>query len=133
MVFLENEIMYGESFEVTDNVLSPDFLLPYKAKIQRKGTDVTLVAFSKMVKFCLEAAEQMEKEGISCEVVNLRSIKPLDRETIIESVKKTNRLVAVEEGWPQSGVTAEICALMMESIFLEINQSLGLPLLGCAG
>lgn len=116
IVFLENEIMYNQTFTVEDNVMDKDFLLPIgKAKIMREGTDITLVSFSKPVKFCLEAAEILAKEGISAEVINLRTIRPLDREAIVKSVKKTHRLVTVEEGWPQSGVGAEICALMMES------------------
>jgi len=73
------------------------------------------VSFSKPVKWCMQAAEELSKEGISAEVINLRTLRPLDRETIIKSVKKTNRLVTVEDGWPQNGIGAEICALMMES------------------
>lgn len=116
VVFLENEIMYNQSFTVEDAIMDKDFVLPIgKAKIMREGTDVTIVSFSKPVKFCLEAAEALAKEGISCEVINLRTIRPLDRKTIVESVKKTHRLVTVEEGWPQCGVGSEICALMMES------------------
>lgn len=108
--------MYSEKFELGPEVMSADFVLPIgKAKVMRSGTDVTIVAFSKMVKYSLEAAEEMQKQGISCEVLNLRTIRPLDRETILASVKKTSRLVAVEEGWPQHGVMSEVCALMMES------------------
>jgi pyruvate dehydrogenase E1 component beta subunit len=113
--FLENELMYGVSFEVPDEVLSPDFVLPIgKAHVAREGSDVTIVTFSKMVGFALEAAEELAGEGISCEVINLRTIRPLDRETIINSVCKTHRLVTVEEGWPQNGVGAEICAMIVE-------------------
>jgi len=116
VVFLENELMYGQSFEVPDYVLDKDFVLPLgKAKIQREGKHVTVVTFSKMVGKCLEAADILAKEGIEVEVINLRTLKPLDRHTIINSVKKTNRLVSVEEGYPQCGIGAEICALMMES------------------
>lgn len=112
---LENELMYGQTFTVPDEVMSPDFVLPIgKAHIAREGTDVTVCAFSKMVGFALEAAEELAKEGISCEVINLRTIRPLDRETIINSVCKTHRLVTVEEGWPQSGVGAEICTMIVE-------------------
>jgi len=115
VVFLENEILYGQSFEVP---ASDDFVLPIgKAKIERAGTDVTIAAFSRMVGFALEAAELLAADGISAEVINLRSIRPLDRETIINSVQKTNRIVSVEEGWPQSGVGAEISALVMEQAF----------------
>ena len=93
-------MMYSEKFELSPEVLDKDFLAPIgKAKVMRSGTDVTLVAFSKMVKHALEAALEMEKLGVSCEVINLRSIRPLDRAAIIKSVKKTSRLVAIEEGW----------------------------------
>lgn len=118
IVFLENEMMYGQSFELSDAVMDKDFVLPIgKAKIQREGTDVSIVTFSKMVGKSLEAAEILEKEGISCEVVNLRTIRPLDYETIMKSVRKTKRIVTVEEGWPQSGVTAEIVAQVCERAF----------------
>eukprot|EP01051_Picozoa_sp_SAG22_P009209 SAG22_NODE_751_length_7449_cov_14.062721_3_plen_188_part_00 len=114
--FLENEIMYGQDFEVSDEVLDEDFVLPLdKANIIREGTDCTITCFSRMCNVALEAAEELEKEGISCEVINLRIIRPLDRETIIKSVHKTNRLVTVEEGWPQHGVGAEIAATIFES------------------
>jgi len=113
--FLENELMYGQTFTVADEVLSHDFLLPLgKAHVARTGTDVTICAFAKMVGYALEAAEILAKEGISCEVINLRTIRPLDRETIINSVCKTHRLVTVEEGWPQSGVGAEIITMIVE-------------------
>jgi pyruvate dehydrogenase E1 component beta subunit len=117
VVFLENELMYGVSFPVTDDVLDKDFTVPFGvAKIERPGTDVTITAFSRQVGFSLEAAEVLqEQHGISAEVINLRSIRPLDRDAIIQSVVKTNRLVTVEEGWPQSGLGAEICGIMMES------------------
>lgn len=101
---------------MSGEAMDPEYVAPIgKAKIMREGSDVTIVAFSKMVQYSLDAAKEMEKEGVSCEVINLRTLRPLDRETIIGSVKKTGRLVAVEEGWPQCGITAEICALMMES------------------
>lgn len=116
VVVLENEILYGRSFEMSEEALSPDFVLPIgKAKIERAGTDVTLVAFSIGVSICLEAAELLQQQGVSCEVVNLRTIRPLDRQAIIDSVKKTNHLVSVEYGWPQSGVGAEILSTVMES------------------
>ena len=86
-----------------------------KAKIEREGKDVTLVSFSRGVRHCLEAAKQLEKEGVSSEVINLRSLRPLDREAIVNSVKKTNHIVTVEEGWPQCGVGAEIAAICMET------------------
>jgi len=116
VVFLENELMYGETFEVPDSVLDKDFVLPIgKAKIQREGKHATIVTFSRDVGKALKAADVLAQEGIELEVINLRSIRPLDAKTIIDSVKKTNRLVTLEGGFPQSGVGAEICALMMES------------------
>ncbi len=119
VVFLENELMYGESFEVPE---SEDFVLPIgRAKIERAGVDVTITAFSIMVGKALEAAEQLESQGISAEVINLRTIRPLDVETIINSVKKTNRIVSVEEGWAQSGVGSEIAAQMMEKCFDHLD------------
>ncbi|CAM6099991.1 unnamed protein product [Calypogeia fissa] len=118
VVFLENEIMYGESFHLSDEVLDPSFTLPIgKAKVARQGTDITITAFSKMVGFALKAAEELAKDGINAEVINLRSIRPLDRETINASVRKTSRLLTVEEGWPQHGVGAEICASVVEESF----------------
>ena len=115
VVILENEIMYGQSFEVpTDE----DFVIPIgRAKIERAGTDVTIVAFSIMVGKALDAAAKLAEQGISAEVINLRSIRPLDRWTIIESVKKTNRIVSVEEGWAFAGIGAEIAALVNEHAF----------------
>eukprot|EP00111_Clytia_hemisphaerica_P003949 TCONS_00011315-protein len=116
VVFLENEIMYGRSFEVDDKVMDPDFILPIgKAKVEREGTDVTIVAHSLGVQKAMESAEILEKEGINCEIVNLRTIRPLDKDAIIKSVKKTNRLITVEGGFPQYGVGAEVCAVVMES------------------
>lgn len=92
VVFLENEMMYGVSFAMSPEAMSDNFLLPIgKAKIERAGSDITIVAHSKMVTHSMEAAEALAKEGISAEVINLRSIRPLDTETIIKSVKKTNR------------------------------------------
>ncbi len=101
VVFLENEMMYGDAFELTEEEMSMDFLIPVgKAKVERVGKHVTIVAFAKMVKFSLLAAEQLQKEGYDVEVLNLRSIRPLDRETIVNSVKKTGRVITVEEVWP---------------------------------
>lgn len=116
VVFLENEMMYGREFDVEDAVMDPEYLQPLgKAKIMRAGSDVTIVAYSRMVGVSLEAAELLAKQGIQAEVINLRSIRPMDKTTIIESVKKTNRLITVEDGWPQHGVGAEICGVVMES------------------
>lgn len=115
VVFLENELMYGSSFSVPDD---PNFTIPIgKAKVERTGTDVTIVTFSIMVGKALEAAEMLSSEGIDAEVINLRTLRPMDTETIVQSVKKTNRLVSVEEGWPFSGIGSEIAALMMEQAF----------------
>ncbi len=115
VVFLENEILYGQSFEVPDD---EEFVLPIgKAKIERPGKDVTITAFSIMVGHALAAAEILAKDGIDAEVINLRTIRPLDTATIVNSVKKTNRLVSVEEGWPFAGIGSEMAALMMEQAF----------------
>eukprot|EP01016_Furgasonia_blochmanni_P006472 TRINITY_DN125_c0_g1_i2.p1 TRINITY_DN125_c0_g1~~TRINITY_DN125_c0_g1_i2.p1 ORF type:complete len:409 (-),score=161.73 TRINITY_DN125_c0_g1_i2:288-1514(-) len=116
VVFLENEIMYGQVFDLNDEQMGKDYLIPIgKAKIQRPGKHVTVTAYSKQVGVCLQVAETLQKEGISVEVINLRTIRPLDRKTIIDSVKKTNRIVSVEEGWPQHGIGAEIAAILMET------------------
>ncbi|NQV43620.1 MAG: pyruvate dehydrogenase complex E1 component subunit beta [Rhodospirillales bacterium] len=119
VVFLENEILYGQSFDVPDD---PDFVLPIgRAKIERAGSDVTITAYSIMVQVALDAAEQLAAEGIDAEVINLRSLRPLDTETIIASVKKTNRVVAVEEGWPACGINSEISALVMDHAFDHLD------------
>ena len=118
VVFLENELMYGEKFEVSDAVLSDDFVVPIgKAKTMRPGKDLTITVHSRLVGIVLQAAKQLEARGIDVEVINLRSIRPLDRDAIIASVKKTSRLVTVEEGWPQHGVGAEVIALVNENAF----------------
>ena len=115
VICLENEIMYGQSFEVPTD---PEFVIPIgRAKIERPGNDVTIVSFSRMVGVALEAAKQLESEGIDAEVINLRSLRPLDVDTIVASVKKTNRLVSVEEGWPVAGIGSEMAAMMMEHAF----------------
>jgi pyruvate dehydrogenase E1 component beta subunit len=115
VIFLEHEIMYGQSFDMPDD---PDLTTPIgKARIMREGTDLTIVAFSRMVGHALAAAEKLAEEGISAEVINLRSLRPLDTETVVESVKKTNRIVSVEEGWPFAGIGSEIAARMMEEAF----------------
>jgi len=115
IVFLEHEMMYGIEFDIPD---VEDYVVPIgKAKVRREGTDVTLVAYSRMVGFALKAAEELEKEGISAEVVDLRTIRPMDHETVLQSVKKTNRLVTAEEGWGPMGVGAEIVARITEHGF----------------
>ncbi|MDX1711572.1 MAG: transketolase C-terminal domain-containing protein, partial [Rhodovibrionaceae bacterium] len=114
-IFLENEILYGQSFEVPK---SDDWTVPIgKARIARKGGDVTLVAYSIMVGKALEAAEQLAEDGIEAEVIDLRTIRPLDIDALVRSVKKTNRLVSCEEGWPYAGIGSEIASLMMEHAF----------------
>ncbi|KAK4488736.1 hypothetical protein RD792_004517 [Penstemon davidsonii] len=118
VVFLENELLYGEAFPVSDEVVDSSFCIPIgKAKIEKQGKHVTITSFSKMVGFSLKAAEILAEDGIDAEVINLRSIRPLDRSTINGSVRKTNRLVTVEEGFPQHGVGAEICASIVEDSF----------------
>ncbi|MBB4266091.1 pyruvate dehydrogenase complex E1 component subunit beta [Roseospira visakhapatnamensis] len=115
VVVLENEILYGQTFDVPE---AEDFVLPIgKAKVERKGDGVTIVAFSRMVGVALEAAKTLSAEGIEAEVINLRSLRPLDTATILRSVRKTNRLVTVEEGWPVAGIGAEIGQVVMEQAF----------------
>jgi len=115
VVCLENEILYGHTFDVPK---LDDFLVPIgKARIARQGKDVTIVTFSIGMTYALQAAAELEKEGIDAEVVDLRTLRPMDSATIIQSVKKTGRCVTVEEGWPQSGVGAEIMARIMEEAF----------------
>ena len=115
VIFLENEILYGHTF---DCPVSEDFVLPIgKAKVEREGSDVTIVAFSIMVDVALKAAETLAAQGISAEVINLRTIRPLDIETIVASVKKTSRVVSVEEGWPFAGIGAEIAMTVTEHCF----------------
>ena len=115
VIVLENEMLYGHTYDCpTDE----DFILPIgKAKVERQGEHVTIVAFSIMVEVALKAAEALAEQGISAEVINLRSLRPLDTATIVESVKKTSRLVTVEEGWPFAGIGAEVAMQMMEHCF----------------
>jgi pyruvate dehydrogenase E1 component beta subunit len=115
VIFLENEILYGASSPVPK---LDDYVLPIgRARIVRAGNDVTIVAWSIGMTYALKAADELAKENISAEVIDLRTLKPMDTETVVESVKKTSRLVTVEEGWRQSGVGAEIAARMMEEAF----------------
>ena len=115
VVFLEHELVYGETFAVPDD---PEYLVPIgKARIARPGEHVTLTAFSRTVKLALEAAEELQKAGISAEIVDLRSLRPFDIGTVVASVKKTNRIVTIEEGWPFAGIGSEIAAIMMEECF----------------
>ncbi|HVO15089.1 MAG TPA: pyruvate dehydrogenase complex E1 component subunit beta [Alphaproteobacteria bacterium] len=115
VIFLENEIIYGHSFPVPND---PEFLVPIgKARIVRAGSHVTITAYSRMVEVALKAADLLAAEGIEAEIVDLRTLRPLDGATIVASVKKTNRLVSVEEGWPFAGIGSELAALMMEQAF----------------
>ena len=115
VIFLEHEVLYGQSFDVPDD---DDWIVPIgKANILRSGSDVTIVAFSIMVGRALEAADRLAEQGISAEVIDLRSIRPLDSATIVESVKKTSRLVTCEEGFPFAGIGAEIAIQVMEQAF----------------
>ena len=115
VIFLEHEVLYGQSFDVPDD---DDWIVPIgKANILRRGSDVTIVAFSIMVGRALEAADRLAEQGISAEVIDLRSIRPLDSATIVESVKKTSRLVTCEEGFPFAGIGAEIAMQVMEQAF----------------
>ena len=119
VIVLENEILYGQTFDCpTDE----DFILPIgKAKVERAGSDVTIVAFSLMVGLAMQAAEELAKQEISAEVVNLRTLRPLDIGTIAASVRKTNRLVTVEEGWPYAGIGAEVAMQVIEAAFDDLD------------
>lgn len=119
VIFLENELLYGRSFEVP---LDDDYTVPIgKAAILRTGKDVTITAFSMAVDYALQAAKILEEMGIDAEVIDLRTIRPLDIDTIIQSIQKTNRLVTVEEGWPFAGIGAEICAEVCDKAFDELD------------
>ncbi|XP_003490054.1 pyruvate dehydrogenase E1 component subunit beta, mitochondrial isoform X1 [Bombus impatiens] len=116
VVVLENEILYGAQYPMSDEALSKDFVLPIgKAKIERVGKHVTLVAHSKAVEEALAAANELAGKGIEAEVINLRSLRPLDIDTIIQSIVKTNHCLTVEQGWPHCGIGAEISAKISES------------------
>ncbi|KAI5727083.1 hypothetical protein M8J76_013856 [Diaphorina citri] len=116
VVFLENELLYGVQYPMGDEALSKDFVLPIgKAKVEKQGKDITIVGHSKAVETALDAAKILAGQGIDAEVINLRSLRPLDIETITKSVMKTNYLISVEGGWPQCGIGSEISARIMES------------------
>jgi pyruvate dehydrogenase E1 component beta subunit len=118
VVFLENEVTYGWQFEVPEG----EHLVPIgKALVRKPGKDVTIVAFSICVKHALDAAEKLKAEGIDAEVIDLRTLRPLDKQTIIDSVRKTHRLISVEEGWPVAGIGSEIAAIAMEELFDELD------------
>ncbi len=127
VIFLENEILYGETFEVSSEENNS---IPIgKAKIVRNGQDVTLVSFGIGMKHTIAAAQLLEKENISCEIVDLRSLRPLDKATVINSVKKTNRCVTVEEGFPVCSIGNHISALLMENVFDYLDA----PVINCSG
>lgn len=114
VIFMESEQMYGDKGEVPEE----EYLIPIgKADIKRSGSDVTLVSFGKIIKTCYAAAEELEKDGISCEIIDLRTIRPIDYDTIIESVKKTNRLVVVEEAWPLGAIATEVAFKVQREAF----------------
>ena len=119
VVFLENEILYGQSFEVPKG---DDWTVPIgKARIHRKGKDVTIVSFSIGMTYAIAAAEELAKEGIDCEIIDLRTIRPLDIDSVVRSVKKTNRCVTVEQGWPQSSIGSHIASELMERAFDHLD------------
>ncbi|WP_374592948.1 pyruvate dehydrogenase complex E1 component subunit beta [Sphingosinicella sp.] len=119
VVFLENELLYGQSFDVPE---VEDYVLPIgKARIAREGRDVTIVSYSIGVGVALDAAKTLAEEGIEAEVVDLRTLRPLDRTTVLASLKKTNRMVVVEEGWPQCSIASEIMAIVMEDGFDDLD------------
>ena len=119
VVFLENELLYGRTFEVPK---LDDYVLPIgKARIMREGKDVTIVSYSIGVGLALEAAEKLAAEGIDAEVLDLRTLRPLDTESVLKSLKKTNRLVVAEEGWPTCSIASEIQALCMEQGFDDLD------------
>ena len=127
VIFLENEILYGRSFEVP---VLEDFTIPFgKARIWREGDDVTIVSFGIGMQYALEAAEKLAEEGISAEVIDLRTLRPMDLPTVIASVVKTNRLVTVEEGWPQPSVGSYIAAQVMQQAFDHLDA----PVITCTG
>jgi len=116
VVVLEHELMYGVSFPMSDEAQSKDFIIPIgQARVEREGTDVTVVSFSKCMELAHEAADIMSARGVSVEVINLLTLRPLDRNTVLESVKKTGRIISIESGWPQCGIGSEIAAMVMET------------------
>jgi len=119
VVFLENELLYGQHFDVPQ---VEDYVLPIgKAKVVRPGKDVTLVSYSIGVGVALEAAQQLMAEGINAEVIDLRTLRPLDKQTVLQSLKKTNRMVVVEEGWPVCSISSEIIAIAMTEGFDDLD------------
>ncbi|MFZ3582320.1 pyruvate dehydrogenase complex E1 component subunit beta [Loktanella sp. DJP18] len=127
VIFLENEILYGRSFDVP---VMDDFTIPFgKAKIERAGDDVSIVSFGIGMTYALQAADKLAEDGIEAEVINLRTLRPMDTETILNSVKKTNRCVTVEEGWPQGSVGSYISSVIMQEAFDYLDA----PVINCTG
>jgi pyruvate dehydrogenase E1 component beta subunit len=127
VIFLENEILYGKSFEVPD---LPDFTIPFgKARIWREGTDVTIVSFGIGMTYALEAADKLAEDGISAEVIDLRTLRPIDYDTVLASVQKTNRCVTVEEGWPVGAIGNHLSATIMQRAFDYLDA----PVINCTG
>lgn len=127
VIFLENEILYGRSFDVPD---VEDYTVPFgKARIWREGSDVTIVSFGIGMTYALEAAEKLAEEGIEAEVIDLRTLRPMDTDTILKSVMKTNRCVTVEEGWPQGSVGGYISGVIMQEAFDYLDA----PVITCTG
>ena len=127
VIFLENEILYGRSFDVP---AMEDFTIPFgKARIWREGSDITLVSFGIGMQYALEAAEQLAGDGIEAEVIDLRSLRPIDYETVLASVQKTNRCVTVEEGFPVGSIGNHISAVIMQRAFDYLDA----PVLNCTG
>jgi pyruvate dehydrogenase E1 component beta subunit len=119
VVFLENELLYGQNFDVPK---LDDYVLPIgKARVVREGRDVTLVSYSIGVGVALDAAGKLADEGIEAEVIDLRTLRPLDRATVLASLKKTNRMVVIEEGWPACSISSEIMAIAMEEGFDDLD------------
>ncbi|WP_109464061.1 pyruvate dehydrogenase complex E1 component subunit beta [Albibacillus kandeliae] len=127
VIFLENEILYGRAFEVP---AMDDYTVPFgKARIWREGTDVTIVSFGIGMQYALEAADKLAEDGISAEVIDLRTLRPMDTDTILQSVMKTNRCVTVEEGWPQGSVGSYISSVIMQQAFDYLDA----PVINCTG
>ena len=127
VIFLENEILYGRTFDVPE---IDDYTVPLgKARIWREGSDVTIVSFGIGMSYALEAAEKLAADGIDAEVIDLRTLRPMDTGAIINSVMKTNRLVTVEEGWPQGSVGSYISSVVMQEAFDYLDA----PVINCTG
>ena len=130
VVVLEHELMYGVTFKMSEAAQKDDFYVPFgKAKLEKEGTDVTIISYSRAVGKCIEAAEALAADGVSAEVINLLSIRPMDRDAIIKSVMKTNRCITVEEGWPVCSIGNHISAVLMQEAFDYLDA----PVINCTG